>query len=240
MGVKIDGRRLHHLRFAYDIILIKPNISQEERMLANFDKACGKIGVRLYLTTTMFMRNRLVSYAPFTLNGTNISECYSYAYLGRKINMLNDLDPELSRRQQAAWGAFKSVEEVVKRTKNTRLRAHLFDLTALSALTYASKSWSLRKQDEKLLRVIECAVERTMLGVSRFTQLGEGIRSSVLRQRSKIKNAVLYVKQSKIRWFGHAMRMNNNRWTRTASDWISQDIKRTARRPPTGWSEFFT
>ncbi|KAE9417567.1 hypothetical protein Angca_008283, partial [Angiostrongylus cantonensis] len=103
MGVKIDGRQLHHLRFADDIVLITPDISQAERMLADFDKACGKIGLRLNLKKTMFMKNGLVLFAPFTLNGTNISECSSYVYLGREINVMADLAPELSRRKRAAW-----------------------------------------------------------------------------------------------------------------------------------------
>ncbi|KAE9417271.1 hypothetical protein Angca_005857, partial [Angiostrongylus cantonensis] len=141
---------------------------------------------------------------------------------------------------RAARGAFKRIEYVVKRTKNIRLRAQFFDSTVLPALTYASETWSLRKQDERSLSVIERAVERTMLGVSRFTQVSHGIRSSDLRQRSKIKDAVLYAKQSKIRWAGHVMRMNHNRWTRSVSDWIPRDVKRSAGRPPTRWSEFFT
>uniref|UniRef100_A0A0K0D3M4 Reverse transcriptase domain-containing protein n=1 Tax=Angiostrongylus cantonensis TaxID=6313 RepID=A0A0K0D3M4_ANGCA len=103
MGVKIDGRQIHHLRFADDIVLITPDISQAERMLADFDKACGKIGLRLNLKKTMFMKNGMVSFAPFTLNGMNISECSSYIYLGREVNMINDLPPELSRRKRAAW-----------------------------------------------------------------------------------------------------------------------------------------
>ncbi|VDP08082.1 unnamed protein product [Heligmosomoides polygyrus] len=45
----------------------------------------------------------------------------SYVYLGRGVNMANDLAPELSRRKRAAWGAFKSVEEVAKKTRNVRL-----------------------------------------------------------------------------------------------------------------------
>ncbi|KAE9419589.1 hypothetical protein Angca_007418, partial [Angiostrongylus cantonensis] len=125
----------------------------------------------------------------------------------------------------------------VKRTKNTRLRAHLFDSTVLPAQTYASETWSLRKQDERSLSVIERAVERTMLGVSRFTQVRDGIRSSDLRQRSSTKDAVVYPKQSKIRWVGHVMGMNDNRWTRAVSDWIPRDVKRDAGRPPTRWSE---
>ncbi|KAE9420009.1 hypothetical protein Angca_005672, partial [Angiostrongylus cantonensis] len=107
---------------------------------------------------------------------------------------------------RAAWGAFKSIEDVVKRTKNTRLRAHLFDSTVLPALMYASETWSL--------------LERAMLGVSRFTQVRDAIRCSDLRQRSKVKDAFLYAKQSKIRWARHIMRINDNRWTRGVSHWI--------------------
>ncbi|KAE9419534.1 hypothetical protein Angca_006598, partial [Angiostrongylus cantonensis] len=138
---------------------------------------------------------------------------------------------------RAAWGVLQSIEDVVKRTKNTRLRAHLFDSTVLPALTYASETWSLRKQDERSLSVIERSVERTMLGVSRFAQVRDGIRSSDLRQRSKIKDAVLYAKQSKISLAGHVKRLYDNRWTRAVSDWILRNVKHTAGRPPTRWSE---
>nr|CDJ88998.1 RNA-directed DNA polymerase (reverse transcriptase) domain containing protein [Haemonchus contortus] len=240
LGVKVDGRYLHHLRFADDIVLITPNIEQAERMLAEFDNACGKIGLRLNLTKTMFMKNGLVPDAPFTLNGKNISECSSYVYLGREVNMMNDLAPELCRRKRAAWGAFKNIEGVVKKTKNIRLRAHLFDTAVLPALTYASETWTLRKQDEHAVSVAQRALERTMLGISLYTQVQKGIRSSELRQRTKIRDAVDYAKKSKIRWAGHVMRYSDDRWTRAVTDWIPRDIKRTPGRPPTRWSDFFT
>ena len=129
--------------------------------------------------------------------------------------MMNDLAPELSGRKQAAWGAYKAIEDVMKKIKNTRLRAHLFNMTVLPALTYASETWTMRKQDEHAVSVIERAVERAMLGVSRLAQVSEEIRSSTLRQRSRIRDA----KQNKIRWAGHVMRFDDNRWTRAVTDW---------------------
>ncbi|EYB92970.1 hypothetical protein Y032_0188g1163 [Ancylostoma ceylanicum] len=240
MGVRVDGRLLHHLRFADDIVLITPSISQAERMLADFDDACGKIGLQLNLTKTMFMRNGWVPDAPFSLNGTTISECSSYVYLGREVNMMNDLAPELGRRKRAAWGAYKSIEDVVKRTKNTRLRAHLFNTTVLPALTYASETWAVRKQDENAVSVIERSIERVMLGMTRLTQVRAGIRSSTLRQQSKIRDAAVHAKLSKIRWAGHVMRLNDHRWTRAVSDWTPRNVRRTTGRPPTRWSDFFT
>uniref|UniRef100_A0A7I4XTV9 Reverse transcriptase domain-containing protein n=1 Tax=Haemonchus contortus TaxID=6289 RepID=A0A7I4XTV9_HAECO len=47
LGVKVDGRYFHHLRFSDDIVLITLNIHQAERLLADFDSACGKKGSRL-------------------------------------------------------------------------------------------------------------------------------------------------------------------------------------------------
>ncbi|XGW32194.1 hypothetical protein V3C99_010402 [Haemonchus contortus] len=119
-----------------DIVPITPNTEQAERMLAEFDSASGKIGLRLYLTKTIFMENGLVPDAPFTLNGMNIPECSSCVYLGQEVNMMNDLAPELCRRKRAAWGAFENIEGVVKKAKNIQLCARLLNTAVLPALMY--------------------------------------------------------------------------------------------------------
>ncbi|EYB97225.1 hypothetical protein Y032_0142g2308 [Ancylostoma ceylanicum] len=147
---------------------------------------------------------------------------------------MNDLALELGRRKRAAWGAYKS--DVLKKMKNTRLRAH-FKTMVLPALTYASETWALRKQDENAVSVIERFIERVMLGVTRRTQVRAGIRSSTVRQQSKIRDANMYAKLSNISWTGHVMRLNDHRWTRAVSDWTPRNVKRTKKRPPTRWND---
>ncbi|KAK6763903.1 hypothetical protein RB195_024294 [Necator americanus] len=43
--------------------------------------------------------------------GSQIVETSSYVYLGRSMNMENDLKGELNRRMRAAWAAFAAVRE---------------------------------------------------------------------------------------------------------------------------------
>ncbi|KAK6741861.1 hypothetical protein RB195_009622 [Necator americanus] len=62
--------------------------------------------------------------------------------------MNNDLTRELGRRKRAVLGARESIEDVVKKTRNTGLRAHFFNTTILPALTYASETWALSKHEE--------------------------------------------------------------------------------------------
>ncbi|KAK6757368.1 hypothetical protein RB195_015286 [Necator americanus] len=99
-----DGRQLHHLRFADDIVLITPSISRAERMLIEFDETCGCIGLQLNLQKTMFMWNGWVSDAALTVNGTNIFECASYVYLGRELNMMNNLTLGAGQEETSALG----------------------------------------------------------------------------------------------------------------------------------------
>ncbi|KAK6734193.1 hypothetical protein RB195_017773 [Necator americanus] len=173
MGVEVDG-----WHFAYDILLMTSTIYQAEPMLVEFDTTCEKIGLLLNLEKAIYMRNGWVG----------------------KINMMNDLVSELSRDKRAVWGAYKNIEDVVKRTKKIRFRAHLFNTTGFPALTHASETWACRKQEDIAISIIEPAIERVLLGISRFTRIKEGIRSSFLHQRSKIgddKTIVLVPFQTK-------------------------------------------
>ncbi|VDO20892.1 unnamed protein product [Haemonchus placei] len=149
MGVKVDNRYSHHFRFAGGIVLITPNIEQAERMLAGFDRVYD------------VHENGLVPNAPFTSNGTCISECSSYVYLDGK--------------KRAAWVAFKYIEEEAKKTKNIQLRAHLFNTAVLPALTYASETWILRKQDER---------------ISLYTQVQKGAPGSANKSKIRPDTAV--------------------------------------------------
>ncbi|KAK6726045.1 hypothetical protein RB195_004391 [Necator americanus] len=79
---------------------------------------------------------------------------------------------------------------VIKKIKKIRLRAHLFNTTVFDVLTCGSEPWVFHKQEENPNGIIERSTEKVLLGIYCFTQRKEGIRSSHLRHRSKIRDAV--------------------------------------------------
>ncbi|VDO36205.1 unnamed protein product [Haemonchus placei] len=113
-------------------------------------------------------------------------------------------------------GSFKNIEGVVKKTKHMRLRAHLFDAAALTALTYASETWTLRKQDEHALSLTQLAVEKTVPGIPLYTQVQSGIHSFELRRKRRGYRCSRKEVENQMCRTRHAY--GDDRWTREVAD----------------------
>ncbi|KAK6755724.1 hypothetical protein RB195_014238 [Necator americanus] len=175
------------------------SVETEAVMEALDNQGVPTLYIKLNLQNTMFMCNG--SRMP-TLNGTNISECTSYVYLGRELTMMNDLTPRARQEEKSGLGSVQehrgcSEEDQEHPDPCSPLQHHFtycFDLC---------------------------------FGNLAISQAGR-------KRGSKIRHAAVSAIESKIRWAGHVMRFDDNRWTRAVSDWIPHYIKRSR------WSDFFT
>ncbi|KAK6744007.1 hypothetical protein RB195_010982 [Necator americanus] len=139
-GIRVDGRFLSNLCFADDIVLFSSSTNEAETMLNELNEAGKRIGLRINRKKTQFMKNAHCEDGGVQLEGSQIVETPSYVYLGRSMNMENDLKEELNRRMRAAWAAFAAVREATDQLADQDLRAHLFDSTVLLALCYAAET----------------------------------------------------------------------------------------------------
>ncbi|KAK6737066.1 hypothetical protein RB195_019643 [Necator americanus] len=141
-GIRVDGRFLSNLRFADDIVLFSSSTSEAETMLNELNEAGKRIGLRINRKNTQFMKNAHCEDGGLQLEGSQIVETPSYVYLGRSMNMENDLKEELNRRMRAASAAFAAVREATDKLTDQDLRAHLFDSTVLPSFCYAAETWA--------------------------------------------------------------------------------------------------
>ena len=59
------------------------------------------------------------------------------------------------RRRSAARLSFKNVEDVLKKTKDVKLRAHIFNSMILSVLNYGCEVWTLRENGKQKLQTTQ-------------------------------------------------------------------------------------
>ena len=58
-------------------------------------------------------------------------------------------------------------------------------------------------------------MERKMLNV----KLKDRIRSTIIKQRTRVTDIVQYVTSTKWKWAGHIVQMKDNRWTIRGTEW---------------------
>ncbi|KAK6751184.1 hypothetical protein RB195_002886 [Necator americanus] len=238
-GLRVDGRFLSNLRFADNIVLFSSSTNEAETMLNELNEAGKRIGLRINRKKTQFMKNAYCEDGGVQLEGSQIVETPSYVYLGRSMNMENDLKEELNRKMRAAWAAFAAVREATDQLTDQDLRARLFDSTVLPALCYAAETWADTAATSRKLLTTHRALERCLLKFNRRTQHLAGLRSSDLRGMSRLRDLAEYVSKAKHRWVGHIMRRIDDRWTKRTLEWILRDAKRPRGRPLTRWGDVF-
>ncbi|KAK6764576.1 hypothetical protein RB195_024775 [Necator americanus] len=202
-GIRVDGRILSNLRFADDIVLFPSSTNETETMLNELNEAGRKIGLRINRKKTQFMKNAYCEDGRVQLEGSQMVETSSHIYLGRSMNMENDLKEELNRRMRAAWAAFAAVREATDQLTDQDLRALLLDSTVLPALCYAVETWA------------DIA--------ARCTQHLAYLHSYELRGMSRLRDAADYISKAKRRWVGHTMKRIGGRWTKRTLEWIRRD-----------------
>ncbi|KAK6740203.1 hypothetical protein RB195_008585 [Necator americanus] len=87
-------------------------------MLSELNEAGKRIGLRINRKKTQFMKNAYCEDGGVQLEGSQIVETSSYVYLGRSMNMENDLKEELNRRID---GPAESSAGYVPKTSSTSL-----------------------------------------------------------------------------------------------------------------------
>ncbi|KAK6057036.1 hypothetical protein COOONC_05452 [Cooperia oncophora] len=161
-GVAVDGKKLSNLRFADDIVLISNNSREMNSLLNELCEAGKAIGLSMNMRKTQTMRNQWCDDGEVYLEGVAVENVKSYIYLGREINMQNDLQYEIDRRKRAAWAAMARIREVTNEIQDPLVRANLFDASVLPALCYATETWATNKGVDKSLRTVHRALERSL------------------------------------------------------------------------------
>ena len=162
-----------------------------------------------------------------------IEEVEKFKYLGSVVQRDGNLDAEITNRIQSGWNKWRKCSSILcdKRIP-VRLKSRIQRQVVRPAMLYGSETWASRRSDEKRLDVTEMRMLRWAFGITRRDQVrNEHIRGSM--RIAKISNRV---KESRLRWFGHLRRRENNHPTRRIMN-LEPPGRRRRGRPYLRWQD---
>lgn len=98
-------------------------------------------------------------------------------------------------------------------------------------MTYGAECWQLTEKNKKTIETVEMDFLRRACKISRLEHIpNEDIR----RQTGRVCTSMDRVETRKLVWYGHVMRMPEERWPKRALTYIPNKRRRRGR-PSTSW-----
>ena len=102
----------------------------------------------------------------------------------------------------------------------------------LNSMLHGSETWPVRKENVVALQRAEMEMLRWICGV----KLNDRLPSKELRERLGIDDIALVMQQNRLRWYGHALRKDDDDWVKKCME-HEVEGSRPRGRPKKTWKE---
>jgi len=209
-GIKINGKRIHSIRFADDIALIADTEKELNRMLEILNKLLEKFKLKINTKKTKIMvidKQKHSVNANIRIGQTRLEQVKQYCYLGSMIEEGNRSLTEIKRRIAMAKQAFQNKKSVfVNSHISMQTRKKFLKTLVWSVLTYGCETWTLGKQERTKLEAAEMWFWRRMTKTS-WTERKSNV--IILHEINENRELLKVIAKRKIKLLGHVLRHNN-------------------------------
>jgi hypothetical protein len=139
-------------------------------------------------------------------------EVETFTYLGTTITRKPEMCAEIKARITSGTKSAAALKSVLSSKIFSRsMKVRVYKTIIRPAVTYGSEVWTLRKQDQLMLRVWERKILRKIYGGK--CEEGQWLRrtNQELNALYGEENIVGVVKAQRLRWLGHLVRMGEQR-----------------------------
>lgn len=232
IGLNINGKRLNHLRFADDIILLTDDCVSLQTMVQQLTEESEKVGLQMNTLKTKLMTNQQKD--SVVVNGNTLEYVDEYIYLGQIISTEQQTSKEIERRICNSWKSYWALKEVMKNKEvPTTHKSKIFNTCILPCLSYGCQTWGLTQKDTKRLEVCQHNMERSMLSIKKRDK----IRLNTIRDKTKVWDITKTTRKLKWKWVGHMMREERGKWTKDITEWYPREGKRQRGRQYMRWED---
>ena len=139
-----------------------------------------------------------------------------FRHLGLELGTKGGMDGEIQNRVREGKRVLGGLREVWKKGNlPKKIKVRMFESMAVPTVLYGCGAWTVNNEVRKKLEVLEIYGLRMICGVSRRQK----VRNVTIRQRCGWNRGLVErCEQGILRWFGHLVRMDNERLVRRVYD----------------------
>jgi hypothetical protein len=221
--------------YADDVVITTTDRDSLQSQLQGWKDRLEKFGLKLSLAKTEYLATGIEASKPNSLyiDGVPIKKVQQFKYLGSVVHANGDIEQDVNNRKQAGWLRFRSVSGVLcDRKMPLKLKGKVYRTVVRPALLYGSECWPTNARHEQSLHVTEMRMLRMACGVTRLDRL----RNDHVRGSLKVAPIASKAQESRLRWYGHILRRDEENIGRNVLD-MEVGGKRRRGRPKTRWRD---
>ena len=228
------GREVTTLAYADDIAIVTKSHTKLQDTLNAWNEEMNTSGMKINANKTeVMMMAREKEDFEIEIDGTKLKLVEDFKYLGVQINERCYMEKEITSRIEKYTNNLRLMYPLLKdRLIPSRVKVIIYKTILRPVLTYGSETWTLTTRLKSKVQAAEMRVVRLIKGVTRRDRL----RNDDIREELDIESVLEFVDRSKLRWYGHIMRMDQERYPAKYFRWKPRG-KRPVGRPRKRWRD---
>ena len=137
-------------------------------------------------------------------------------------------------RISVAWFKWRELNSLLSnRAIPLKHRARAYNACIRSTMTYGAATWALTQREERLLQCCDRRMLRKMCGLT----LMDRVSSTDILRRCGLVDLLLTVRKSRMAWFGHTYRRQNDNDPLSRINQVKAPGSRPRGRPKKTWKQ---
>lgn len=204
---------IRELMFADDTALVAHTLGDIQEISTLFAKATKDFGLKINMRKTEVLYQPSPStsstHGIVNIEGSDLTSCKSFTYLGSTITDDSKLDTELQTRMSKAAAAYGRLRERLWDNNNVRakVKCQVYRAIVISTLLYGAESWTIYKAQVHKLHVFMMRHLRSILRIKWW----QHVSNAEVLKRADILSMNELLMQRNLRWAGHVARMEEER-----------------------------
>ena len=201
-GIKIAGRKINNLRYAYDTTLMAERKEELKSLLMKVKEESEKVGLKLNIQKTKIMASGPIT--SWQTDGETMETVRDFIWGGAsKITADDDCSHEIKRCLLLGRRAMTNLDSIFKsRDITLPTKVHLVKAMVFPVVLYGCESWNLKKAECQRIDAFELCCWRKLL---RVPWTARRSNQSILKEICPEYSLEGLMLKLKLQYFGHLM-----------------------------------